>query len=184
VLLQSAALLLLLRLLPPPAFQTATDAAVFARVGKTVYGTPRNVKLGRGLDLSTLAAALCWHNHLEERLLAVLHVGDGAIFAYAVQPISGALLRMEARCFQGIPALSALLLLRRLMLPALVPAELLRNACYAGLLTPSPHLGLQMEPPRRQEAVALLADLRLSSRWMFALVQPVRHVCRGDKMAK
>jgi hypothetical protein len=63
----------------------------------------------------------------------------------------------------------------QLCLPAAFSASSLCGARQAAGLAATQVAGVQMEPPRREVAMALLADLRLSRRCVFIVIPPAQH---------
>jgi hypothetical protein len=166
-------LLPLLPLLPLPLLSDAPATALLALVAKAIYRSPHTVEFACGLDQFALDAALCWHLHVDEGLLAAATVCPGALLAAACQPIRTVPFAIEAvRCQDVAASLASLLLGRVLFSAAVASTPQVRTARQAGALPAAPVLGLLRKPSGRQQLVALLAGLVLLCWRMPPIAQP------------
>ena len=147
---------------------------------KTIHRSPLRAEFCRGPDHFAPPAKLRRHLHVDEGLLAALALCLGALLATGAQPISTGPLTAEALCCLGVPALLALLLLRRLPFAITVATPLVRAARQAVAFAAALVGGMLGKPSGRQGLVALLADLRLLSGWMVRIAQPATRACSTE----
>ena len=173
-----------LPLLQPPlaGFRIATNHALLALVGKAINSPPLTIELTRRLHHLANEATLGRHFHMDEGLLAAPFVSPHTLLASAFQPITAASFAAEALYCLGLPALLALLLLRRLPFCITVTTPSVRTARQAAAFAATPGGGI-LGKPSRQGLVAGFADLRLLCGWMVRIAQPAQHACIVEVLA-
>ena len=172
--------LLPLPLLPLPLLPLPPRSSLFALLAgcrETIYVCAISVEGGSRLDHLTSPATLAGHFHLDNRVLAALLIHPLAFFAYWSQPVARSSAMIKACGCQGVAAVAALLLLRRLALCVPFCAALLCPACVTEAVPAAQALGMQREPSALKGAVALGADMWLVCRRVLCLGQPVQSAC-------